>query len=116
MVRCQQCDLTVFTPRCPICGRRTSERDEAAAFLEFMRTGKVEEPEPPKPYRQRLASYLHRDEADVMSGPYPHTSRMPLRIDAPMGPHRGTRPPWLIRFVLKRIQEFVRSHSQTTPR
>lgn len=109
MVRCQKCDLTVFTPRCPVCGRATNEQDEiAAGFLEFL-TGKCErpDPEPPRPYRQRLASFLQCDEADVMSGTYPHTSTMPLRIDAPMGPHRGTRPPWLIRFVLKRIRAFV---------
>jgi hypothetical protein len=113
MYRCPQCDVTVFTPACPSCGHAPDVSDEiASGFLEFLRAGNYERPErePPRPYRQRLASFLHCEEAELMRGNEARTSKMPLRILAPFGPYRGVRPLWFFRMILRRIHRLISRH------
>jgi hypothetical protein len=109
--------LTVFAQKCPICGKSPRDSSDIAADLrEARHAGQCEmrEPPAPRPYRQRLASYLRREEADVFRSEDWRTSAAPLQVSAPLGPFRGTRPPWLIRFVLKRIRKYARLQRDET--
>lgn len=117
MFHCNHCDSKVFTSDCPSCGRTLHDVDDVASgFLEFLRTGQYKrpEPEPPRPFRQRLASYIHCDEADVMRGNDSTQSTMPLRVLTPIGPYHGPKPLWFIRFVLNRIHRLVSQSRRAT--
>ena len=108
MFHCRQCDTTVFLAECPACGRMSDTDEIAAGFVEFLRTGKYErpEPDPPEPFRGRLASYLNCDESEVF-GKHSVQSTMPLQVLAPIGPYRGPKSRWLIRVILHRVHRLV---------
>ena len=110
MFPCPKCDTVVVGDDCPWCGFTRREQDEiAAGFVEYLRTGRYERPQPnpPEPFRKRLASYLDCDESAVMVDD-PKRSRMHLRVLGPIGPYIGPKPSQFIRFVLHRIHRLVR--------
>ena len=76
--------------------------------MEFLRTGEQPElePQPPAPFRQRLAAYAKCDESEVMVNQPKHSS-MQFRIFAPIGPYVGPKPVWFIRLLLTRIHRLV---------
>ena len=110
MFRCERCNSIGFVEECPACGQPQYDVDEiGVGFLQFLQTGKCDRPipKPPDPFRQRLASYLGRDESEVML-PDASRSTMPLRVFTTIGPYRGPKSRWLIRFLLTRIHRIVR--------
>ena len=110
MFHCPTCCKTVFLSECPDCGSVECEADEIAeGFVKFLRVGECpkSEPEPPAPFRRRLAAFVRREESDVMLR-QPRKSTMPLHIFAPIGPYIGPKSRWFIKLLLTRIQYLVR--------
>ena len=117
MWRCDSCKTMVFTPMCPGCGAKPLDNHDRQTqeFVRFLTVGRFKKPDPvpPSPFRRRLATYMHCDESKVMRSVDDHRSSMPLRFFGPIGPHKGPKPIWLIRHLLKRIHDAVRSSTSS---
>ena len=109
MYHCPTCHRDICASQCGVCGGTQSEAETIAReFVEFLRTGRYErpEPKPPAPFRKRLASFVGCEESDVMRH-HPNQSSMPLRIFAPIGPYIGAKATWFVRWILIRIRQAV---------
>jgi len=109
MFQCSTCDTTVFTPECPRCGMPSSDSSvDVSDFCGIVvdQKRKRPDPQPPAPYRKRLAQFCECDEADVMLD-RPKFSSMPFKIFTSIGPYIGPKPSRVIRYLLHHIRHLV---------
>ena len=69
MFICPTCNKSVFLSECAVCGHSESDTvDIAKEFVEFLRNGRYKRPapEPPVPFRRRLASFVQCDESEAI--------------------------------------------------
>ena len=103
MYTCPKCESNAFLPKCEHCGFDTEAVDHSMLAPADLSRKKVRSRPLPNPFRARLASFLGRDDFDVMNE-YSQQSKMGFKLFTTLA-YVGTRPIEFIRQILPRINK-----------
>ena len=105
MYTCPQCNQIAFLPECENCCIDPEHGDAIQIEHAALTRRRLRVRPLPNPFRTRLASFLGREDSEVMTE-YSQDSKMPFQIYTTIE-YIGTRPIELLRQILIRIKELA---------